>query len=273
MITKKELASFFTGILIVLSLSLYVFAAGSGGGGGSPRCSEDTWSCSPWSECNPDSVQTRQCEQTYDCSGVDTPKPTENQPCQYASTLLENLKCQSQPTLKERVNCRIESPEEAERELSINYLPEECRALTSVAKKEECVKRYITLRRCFESKNDKERSACAKKIVGLGDMNTEIAKCLSGKNDENAGCFKEIEERVDTVIKFRFYNLEEKAEELLDNGRVSKDTAVEFVSSLEMKKQEYNNAKTIQEKKQIVLDVKSLWGLFIEPLKNGDDKK
>ena len=39
---------------------------------GEVDCTEDTWSCSAWSECSFNGAQTRSCTKTYDCSAVDT---------------------------------------------------------------------------------------------------------------------------------------------------------------------------------------------------------
>ncbi len=48
---------------------------------GEVNCTEDTWSCSAWSECSFNGVQTRSCTKTYDCSAVDTPLPSTSQSC------------------------------------------------------------------------------------------------------------------------------------------------------------------------------------------------
>ncbi len=68
------------------------------------------------------------------------------------------------------------------------------------------------------------------------------------------------------MIKFRFYDLEERAEEMEELG-VSEELISEFVTNLEMKKQEFNNAKTKEERKQIILDVRKLWQDFIKDAK------
>ena len=46
------------------------------------------------------------------------------------------------------------------------------------------------------------------------------------------------------------------------------DTVSEFISQVELKKQEFNDSETIEEKKQIVEEVISLWDEFINEIKD-----
>lgn len=255
---------------IFISLILqFVFSAGGGsGGGGSSRCDDDIWVCTDWSECSPEYLQTRKCKLTLDCLNVETPMPTENAPCQYVSKLLENLKCQSQPSIKERVKCRIELPEQAEKEAELNYLPEECKSFVAIGKRESCVKRYINFQKCFtKDKNDKQKVTCAKSVINLGDIKSELTSCNAKADNEKTKCHEELTSKVDSIVKFRIYNLEEKAEELLADGRAEKDAVIEFVANIEEKKQAYNDAKTIAEKKRIILDVQKQWHEFVKTVK------
>ena len=74
-------------------------------------------------------------------------------------------------------------------------------------------------------------------------------------------CFNSLKEKAYTIIKFRFYNLEERAEEYLEEGKVSEEDVVVFVDALEGKKVEFNDA-SLDRKKEIVLEVKTLWQDF-----------
>lgn len=71
-----------------------------------------------------------------------------------------------------------------------------------------------------------------------------------------------------TLIKFRFYNLEYKAQEIMEKYNISESLVVDFISSIETKKQEFNNASSIEEKKQIIKDVSNLWRQFIDQVKS-----
>ena len=46
-------------------------------------CAED-WKCSEWSECSPEGIQTRTCEDVNKC-GTTEKKPSESQPCHYTA--------------------------------------------------------------------------------------------------------------------------------------------------------------------------------------------
>lgn len=46
-----------------------------------PSCTEDTWSCGEWSECDASGTQTRTCTKTFDCPYADTPSPETTRSC------------------------------------------------------------------------------------------------------------------------------------------------------------------------------------------------
>ncbi len=46
-----------------------------------PACTADTWSCSAFTACSADGVQTRSCTMTFDCPSVVTPSPATSQSC------------------------------------------------------------------------------------------------------------------------------------------------------------------------------------------------
>ncbi len=46
-----------------------------------PKCTQDTWVCGEWNACSAEGTQARSCSKTFDCSGVDTPAPTNGRSC------------------------------------------------------------------------------------------------------------------------------------------------------------------------------------------------
>jgi|GEM_PF-1756274 len=46
-----------------------------------PKCTEDTWSCSNWNTCSVNGTQTRICTKTFDCPSAYTPSPSTTQSC------------------------------------------------------------------------------------------------------------------------------------------------------------------------------------------------
>ena len=167
-------------------------------------------------------------------------------------------KCSTVSTMRDRIQCRLNLTEENE----YNYLPEECRALTNISR-EKCVTNYKKAQNCWTSLNDTERFNCAKRAFGLiGTVASQKAACdgLTGTN--RSKCILDLTDRVDAVVKFRIYNLEEKAQRLKEKG-VDEELVVNFVTLMEQQKQNYNEAKTTAEKKSIIMSVQSSWQEFI----------
>jgi hypothetical protein len=54
----------------------------------------------------------------------------------------------------------------------------------------------------------------------------------------------------------------------MEKYNISESLVVDFISSIETKKQEFNNASSIEEKKQIIKDVSNLWRQFIDQVKS-----
>ncbi len=194
----------------------------------------------------------------------DTPKP---QPKAGEVTPDEaaKYKCSTMNTMRERIKCRLQLKEENE----YDYLPEECRAQVNESR-EKCVTNYKKSQNCWASDKDSERFKCAASAFGLvGTVASQKAQCdnLTGQN--RSQCILQLRDRVDAIVKFRIYNLEEKTQRLLEKGLVDADTATDFVAAMEQQKQNYNDAKTVEEKKAVVRGVQKLWKEFISNIKPG----
>ncbi len=172
-------------------------------------------------------------------------------------------KCSSADTMRERIKCRLQLAEENE----YDYLPEECRALVNESR-ESCVANYKKSQGCWQSDKDSERFKCAASAFGLvGTVAEQKAQCdgLTGQN--RSSCILELRDRVDAVVKFRIYNLEDKAQHLMEKGLVDMDAVTGFVTAMEQQKQNYNDAKTTAEKKAVVRGVQKMWQDFIGKVK------
>lgn len=173
----------------------------------------------------------------------------------------KGLKCSNLATLKERVLCRLElEKEEQEKELELYYLPEECRALSGSAR-EICIARYKSVQICWKF-YDNERVSCVKKIIRLDSIQKE--KCNKLNGNEKPICVEEIKNKVYDLIKWRFYDLEEKAEDFLMRGFVDRGSVVDFIAKTEQNKIKFNGAKTKEERKNIILDVRKDWEEFVK---------
>ena len=168
--------------------------------------------------------------------------------------------CADLLSMFDRVKCRLSlSHEERENQLRVVYLPEECKPLQADAQG-KCIALYDSLQKCWKFEGT-ERIGCVKSEVKLGDIAEERNKC-----GNDSSCLSTLKEKVYSLIKFRFYDLEERAEEMLEEG-ADINIVSDFVTSIELKKQEFNNAKTFEERKKIILQVKELWKEFLEAVK------
>ncbi len=262
---NKSATIVFFSILAAIFLSSTVFGVGSGSGGtaGTP-CTQDFFKCRDWSACQSDGKKTRECVILTECPNVETPMPAREIECTFDPTALRTLKCGDSQSLNERVNCRLKLPKtELNKELSIQYLPEECRALGTDGEKEECVKTYANSQPCWSKPVGEMRQACLKRLFNVNDIRVQKTNC--GTDTE---CVNSLRRNVHSLIKFRLYDLEERAEAMLEKGKITQEQATEIVSQLEQKKAEYNSAQTKEQKKQVLIDAKALWKNFIAKIRS-----
>ena len=223
----KLIISFFA---IAMLLAITVIAAG---GGGSPIIRT-----LPEPEPEPDPILLEISQEEYD-----------------------TLKCSTLKTIGERVSCRINLEQENE----LNYLPEECRALEKSGNdRVKCKNFYNSVQTCWIGSNQANPVACARTQLALGQsISSEISSC-----DGNSDCINDVTEKIHSLNKFRLYNLEWKAEYLIEEGvNINHELLVDLISNLELKKQKYNAAQTIQEKKQIIRNAQSLWQSFANKIR------
>lgn len=169
------------------------------------------------------------------------------------------LKC-SDGTLNDRIKCRLELPEERNGTTKLFYIPEECRDLQEPLAKAKCLSLYDSLQKCRKLSQE-QRWSCARQQVGLKKDYFSDCRKLSG--NEKINCIKEVKEKVFTGVKWRLYDLEEKAEEYEKKG-ISEDTVVSFIEKIELAKKDFNNSQTIAAKKEVVLKVKGYWVDFLK---------
>jgi len=179
----------------------------------------------------------------------------------------EGLKCGNLKTIKERVSCRIDQEEyEQEEELELYYLPEECRALSG-HERGICIARYKSVQTCWKFPIGDERVSCAKRATKLETIQEEKETCNKLTGQEKSTCVKEIKNKVYNIIKWRFYDLEERAEDFMHRGLVDEESVSNLIVNLEQKKIEFNEATTKEERKNIILDVRDDWKEFVEIVK------
>jgi len=231
---------------------LLVFAAGSGGGG-----SIFTPVPAPVVEVKPSVTTT-----TSSTSAFKKEIP---------AVAARTVRC-NQTTMGERIRCRLAlGKAELETELKLQYLPEECRTLTS-GKQETCVARYRALKPCWEKPIGAKRSLCAAEKLGLkGTISAQLKACLKNQGAERAACQATVRDKVFAMIKFRLYDLSERAEELVEKG-ISREIVADLVIAMETSKQAFNAATTYDARLKILNNARATWKKFVAKTK-GKEKK
>lgn len=281
-----------------------VFAAGTGGGGGGvsgdtsgsfapsvgSACTKSTWACSEWSACSVEGKQTRTCTKTFDCPS-DTVRPFEEESCtppvpeitplprETPATVPEKKVvlppvrthwCYTLPLLKQRVECRIGlSEKDLAAEYAKQYLPEECRAVRAKKAQGDCVARYKALQPCWEKPIGEERIACAREVIGLPrDLAAEKKSCASQKKQKNRlACLASLRQKAYTLVKFRFYDLNERVEDFLkEHDTIDGRAGIQFVVTSELNKQKFNNARTKTQRLQIIKNERNAWKQAVRAL-------
>lgn len=228
----------------------------------SAQCSKDAWTCTNWNSiCDASGRDYRSCKISVDCPNIETPPPSSTRACQ-------TVQCGNKATLRERISCRLNlTPAGLARDLELQYLPEACRVETGDEQK-ECIERYKSFQPCWNVKEGEERFSCVRSVLKLGPVvSNEVKLCQEKTGDEQAACKHDIKEKVVNMTIFRFYDLETRAEALVDRG-ADINTVADFETAIELKKQEFYKASTNTDRLRIILEVRKIWQDFINKVKN-----
>ncbi|MBI2970822.1 MAG: hypothetical protein HYY37_00205 [Candidatus Aenigmarchaeota archaeon] len=178
----------------------------------------------------------------------------------------EEFPCASLILTYDRVRCRLRLPDdEREAEAELYYLPEECRPMEGSAR-ENCIGVYRSVQRCWKFAQGAARIGCVREQVSLGSFGEEKTACLVKSPSEKGQCIRSLREKLYAVIKFRFYDLEERAEEYLEKG-ADVGVVTDFVTSVEIMKQEFNKADTAEKRRGVILRVRDVWKEFLKAVK------
>ena len=173
------------------------------------------------------------------------------------------LKCGGLMDIKDRIVCRLNLRKDQQDEYE-NFFPEECRER---ADQEQCLAEYQVVQECWDFPNGESRINCVKRVMNLGDILTEKANCNALDSGKRDNCNANLTQKVHGLVKFRLYNLEEMAEEFLEQGKLDEPDVVEFIAIIEQKKLDFNNASSNDERKQILLDAREEWKRLLEKVR------
>jgi len=221
-------------------------------------CFRDVFDCDEWRSCDRFGEQQRDCSLSFDCPNVVDPKPFTSRRC-------ENLQCGNKEFIDERIQCRLElEPAGLVRELELQYFPEECRSFSDEKQRDECVELYRSADTCYNFSRAEDRFNCLRSLLSAPrDFRSAYADCGKRFAEARIICEDDLKQAVFTLVKFRFEDMSKRAQNLLPLG-VSVLDVTEFVSTVELKKQEFNDAETKFDRREIVLDVRRAWRDFVQ---------
>ncbi|HLG25215.1 MAG TPA: hypothetical protein VI588_00255, partial [Candidatus Gracilibacteria bacterium] len=105
-----------------------------------------------------------------------------------------------------------------------------------------------------------KRIACVKKILGI-DKLLPVADYCKG---EDGDCAETYTLKIHNLIKFRFYDLEERIEDWYRDGKMTLDETVNFVVMIAESKIAFNEASNKTARKAIIINVMHKWNEVIE---------
>lgn len=160
-------------------------------------------------------------------------------------------------TIRERVQARL-----ADASLNVdNTLPEECRALSEAEQRTNCRRVYATIRPCYYQAGT---IACLREKLQVADtVQGILEECRGLTGGERSTCVQDIRERVYSLVKARFYALEERAEAFVEKNALDETLLVDFVADMEQLKVDFNAAQSIADKRTVLQQARERWHQFV----------
>lgn len=216
------------------------------------ECSEDSFSCTSWGECQEDNHQERTCALVSDCPNVLSPWPEERKACEYTSPLVREAKC-TMDYLGDRIACRIElNASDVVPDLAMAYIPEECITLQGSKAIENCTRDMGRFTQCRQFPYGQQRVRCAKQVIGL--HNTTPFNCTN-----NTLACDTWKSQIVRLTLFRMDELAVRAQDLYQHGRIPKEHTVTFIAEVERRKENFRLATSYSERRRAILEVRKLW--------------
>lgn len=169
----------------------------------------------------------------------------------------QELKCGGLMDIEDRVKCRLNLRKDQKDEYE-NFFPEYCLA-EEKEEQEECIKLYRSVQGCWKETPGKNRDACFRKQLTFGQVIQEKEACNGLAGKEKGQCIANLKNNLDRLILLRFYSLEEEAERLMEQGKLTQEEAVDFTVKIENMKVEYDHAENKGIKKKIIQKVRKEW--------------
>lgn len=176
--------------------------------------------------------------------------------------------CSKLATVEERVKCRVEKSEAdfAVELLPENYFPEGCRWGTPEWQ-EKCKTRYKAVHDLYNLPIGEERMSAIKKELALPENLTPVAEWCEGKAE---ACLEEYPDKIVHLIVARFYDVEQRAEELNVEGKITDEQLIDFVVKVSKAKVAMYDGKNqtdpYEARKKVIEDLKVEWNKLVSAL-------
>ncbi len=176
------------------------------------------------------------------------------------SVMYGDKDCNTVATVKDRAICRRYS-----QNTRAEFIPEECRTVEGETQRALCIQKYRKLERCrnlVASTGEKNRCAMGElNLPATSNVAEQYSEC---RNATNKGeCRAALKDKVYSMVKFRIYALEERAEMFAEKGIVTDERAAEFIAYLEDAKKRFNSASDLAGKIAVLKEVRTSWGKFV----------
>lgn len=200
-----------------------------------------------------------------------TPKPT-TLPTTASTTAQEKRHCGLEKSIKERVSCRLKADSATiQLEQDTAYFPEGCRRGDEMWQS-NCKARYKAIGPCWYDEefkgneyNTGEVVSCLKRTLNLPEKLVPASEhCAT----QGPPCSEDYKKLIYHLIVARFYDAEERAELLLEQGRITEADAVEFITFISEAKLAFYDAKTKAERVAVINDVIANWKNLVKKIVN-----
>lgn len=182
----------------------------------------------------------------------------------------EKEHCGMKSSAKERIECRLSADAETLiLEQQVAYNPEGCRR-GSEAWQEECQERYRAVGPCWNNEDfqgnfydGKRVISCLKEKLALPETLQPIETYCEGKA---ASCEQDYRMKVHHLIVARFYDAEQRVEDLYAHNRINFKTTTEFITMISQAKIDFYDANTKADRLEVIDRVSQEWNSLINSL-------
>lgn len=237
-------------LTIFLVASMTAYAVGTGSGGSNPEAESEA---KPAAESE---AVVEVAEPALEVEPVLETEPAFAEPAAVSVVAVDYTAevCHDLETLEERIECRLIKGADALKDEP--FMPEECRAIDDDKEQVGCVEKYEDLYPCWDKPGGQERISCVKEILGLPQEIQHVDEMCGAGMEYCRGNYIEA---VYSLIKYRFYDGEERVEDWYEAGRLELADTVEFIAMAVNSKIAFNEAGNRDEREEVINAMIEAW--------------